>query len=137
MKKNQYRLFLLDFSQQPKYLNELNVHYNFNPSTKVTGIQRFDMPLNYIMMLGEPLGTDRLRNIAIGDIINRDNAQNSLECINFGDHQYKNCVVGSRQDKKAVSIQVFVSCNKCYLKPKVVQHRKARQTASVVGPTRT
>ena len=92
MKKNQYRLFLLDFSQQPEYLNELNVLHNFNPSTAITGIQRFDMLLNYSMMLGEPLGTDRLRDITTGAIIDRDNAQNSLECIDFGDHQYNNCV---------------------------------------------
>ena len=92
MKKNQYRLFLLDFSQQPEYLNEQNVHHNFNPSTTVTSIQRFDMLLNYIMMLGEPLGTDRLRNIATDAVIDRDNAQNSLECIDFGDDQYNNCV---------------------------------------------
>ena len=83
MKKNQYRLFLLDFSQQPGYLNELNVHHNFNHSTIVTGVQRFDMLLNYIMMLGEPLRTDRLRNIATGAVIDRDNSQNSLECIDF------------------------------------------------------
>ena len=92
MKTNQYQLFLLDFSQQPEYLNELNVHHNFNPSTTVTSIHRLDMLLNYIMMLGEPLGTDRLRDIATGAAIGRDNAQNSLECIDFGDHQYNNCV---------------------------------------------
>ena len=39
-------VILLDFSQQPEYLNELNVHHNFNPSTTVTDIQRFDMLLN-------------------------------------------------------------------------------------------
>ena len=83
MKKNQYRLFLLEFSQQPGYLNELNVHHNFNHSTTVTGIQRFDMLLNYTMMLGEHLVTDRLRNIATGAVIDRDNSQNSLECIDF------------------------------------------------------
>ena len=71
---------------------ELNAHHNFNPLTTVTGIQRFDMLLNYIMMLCEPLGTDRLRNITVGAVIDRDNAQNSLECIDFGDHQYNNCV---------------------------------------------
>ena len=92
MKKNQYRLFLLDFSQQPEYLNELNVHHNFNSSTTVTGIQRFDMLLNYSMMLGKPPGTNRLRNITTGAVIDRDNAQNSLECIDFGDHQYNNSV---------------------------------------------
>ena len=43
-------------------------------------------------MLCEPLGTDRLRNITTGAVIDRDNAQNSLECIDFGDHQYNNCV---------------------------------------------
>ena len=85
MKKNQYRLFLLDFSQQPGYLNELNVHHNFNhlSLTTVTNIQRFDMLLNYIMMLGELLRTDRFRNIATGAVIDRDNSQNSLECIDF------------------------------------------------------
>ena len=83
MKKNQFRLFLLDFSQQPGYLSELNVHHTFNHSTTVTGIQRFDMLLNYIMMLDEPLRTDRLRNIATGAVIDRDNSQNSLECIDF------------------------------------------------------
>ena len=83
MKKNQYRLFLLDFSQQPGYLNELNVHHSFNHLTTVTGIQRFDMLLNYIMMLGEPLRTDRLGNIATGAVIDRDNFQNSLKCIDF------------------------------------------------------
>ena len=60
--KKQYRLFLLDFSQQPEYLNELNVHHSFNPSTTVTGIQRLHILLNYIMILGEPLGIDKLRN---------------------------------------------------------------------------
>ena len=74
-------------------------------------------------MPGEPLGTDRLRNIATGAVIDRNNAQNSLECIDFGDHQYNNCV-DSRQDKKVASIQDFASCNKCYLKPNVVQHKK-------------
>ena len=49
----------------------------------VTGIQRFDMLLNYIMMLGEPLRTDRLRNIATGVVIDKDNSQNSLKCIDF------------------------------------------------------
>ena len=83
MKMNQYWLFLLDFSQQPEYLNQMNVHHNFNHSTTVIGIQRFDMLLNYIMMLGEPLRTDRLRNIATGAVIDRDNSQNSLECIDF------------------------------------------------------
>ena len=77
MKKNQYRLFLLNFSQQHEYLNELNVHHSLNPSTTLTGIQRFDMLLNYAMMPGEPLGTDRLRNIATGAVIDRNNAQNS------------------------------------------------------------
>ena len=83
MKKNQFRLFLLDFSQQPGYLSELNVRHNFNHSTAVTGIQCFDMLLNYIMMLDEPLRTDRLRNLATGAVIDRDNSQNSLECIDF------------------------------------------------------
>ena len=78
MKKNQYWLFLLDFSQQPGYFNELNVHHNFNHSTTVTG-----MLFNYIMMPGEPLMTDMLRNIAAGAVIDRDNSQNSLECIDF------------------------------------------------------
>ena len=87
MKKNQYRLFLLDFSQQPEYLNELNVHHKFNHSTTVTG-----MLFNYIIMLGEPLRTGMLRNIATGAVIDRNNAQSSLECIDFGDHQYNNCV---------------------------------------------
>ena len=49
----------------------------------VTGIQRFDRLLNYIMMLGEPLSTDRLRNIATGAVIDKDNSQNSLKCIDF------------------------------------------------------
>ena len=79
MKKNQYRLFLLYFSQQPGYLNELNVQYTIT----VTDIQRFDTLLNYIMILGEPLRTDRLRSIATGAVIDRDNSQNSLECIDF------------------------------------------------------
>ena len=43
-------------------------------------------------MLCEPLGADRLRNITTGAVTDRDNAQNSLECIDFGDHQYNNCV---------------------------------------------
>ena len=51
--KDQYRSFLLDRSHQPEYLNELNVHHDFNPSTTLAGIQRFDMLLNYIMMLGD------------------------------------------------------------------------------------
>ena len=34
-------------------------------------------------MLGEPLRTDRFRNIATGAVIDRDNSQNSLECIDF------------------------------------------------------
>ena len=42
-------------------------------------------------MLGEPQ-TDRRRNITTGAVIDRDNAQNSLECIDFADHQYNNCV---------------------------------------------
>ena len=92
MKKNRYRLFLLDFSQLPEYLNELNIQHNFNSSTIIIGIQRFDMLLNNIMMLDEPLWIDMLRNIATGTVIDRDNAQNSLECIDFGDHQYINCV---------------------------------------------
>ena len=92
MKMNQYRLFLLDFSQQPEYLNEMNVHHNFNYSTAVTGIQRFDMLLNCIMMPDEPLTTDRLRNIATGAVLDRDNSQNSLEHIDFCYHQYNNCV---------------------------------------------
>ena len=49
----------------------------------VTGIQRFDMLLNYIMILSEPLRTYRLRSIATGAVIDRDNSQNSLECIDF------------------------------------------------------
>ena len=53
----------------------------------VTSIQRFDMLLNYIMILGEPLRTDRLRSIPAGTVIDRDNSQNWLECIDFGDHQ--------------------------------------------------
>ena len=92
MKKNQYWLFLHDFSQQPGYLNELNVHHNFNHLTTVTSIQCFDMLLNYIMMLGVPLRTDRLRNIATDAVINRDNSQNLLECIDFWYHQYNKCV---------------------------------------------
>ena len=73
-------------------------------------------------MLGEPLGTDRFRHIATGAVIDRSDAQNSLKCIDFGDHQYNNCI-DSRLDKKLVSIQDLVSCNKCYLKPKIVQHK--------------
>ena len=58
----------------------------------VTGIQRFDMLLNYIVILGEPLRTDRLRNVATGAVIDKDNSQNSLKCIDFGYHQCSNCV---------------------------------------------
>ena len=89
MKKNQYCLFLLDFSQQPGYFNELNVHHNFNHSTTVTG-----MLFNYIMIPGKPLRTDMLRNI------------------------------DSRLDIKVAFIQDFLSCNKRYLKPQVVLHKK-------------
>ena len=49
----------------------------------VTGIQRFDRLLNYIMMLGEPLRIDRLRKIATGAVIDKVNSQNSLKCIDF------------------------------------------------------
>ena len=54
-------------------VNNLDFSMNWMYTITVTGIQRFDMLLNYIMMLGEPLRTDRLRNIATGAVIDRDN----------------------------------------------------------------
>ena len=53
MKKIQYLLFLLDFSQQPGYLNELNVHHNFNHLTTVTGIQPLSILFNISFASGQ------------------------------------------------------------------------------------
>ena len=104
--KDQYRSFLLDLSHQPEYLSELNVHHDFYHPTTVPGIQRFDMLLIYIMMHGDPLATDELRNIATGATIDKDVARNLLECIDFGDQQY-NTFVDSRLDKKRCLFKIL------------------------------
>ena len=121
--KDQYRSFLLDLNNQSEYLNELNLHHEFNPATTVKGINRFDMLLEYIMMLGGPLETDELRNIATGAAIDEGVTHNLLGCIVTGDEKY-NDYVDKRLDEKEVSIQDPVSRNTGYLQPKVAQDKK-------------
>ena len=58
-------------------VNNLDISMNWIYTITATGIQRFDMFLNYIMILGEPLRTDRLRSIPAGTVIDKDNSQNS------------------------------------------------------------
>ena len=61
--------------------DELNFHHDFNPSSTLSGIQRFEALFDYISMIGKPLASKRMCNIVTGVEINQDVVLKALECI--------------------------------------------------------